>query len=71
MTTVKADIAAADRVLTAAVRKARRQIVESDLRLADAGYGIWHWRDYDREAIVELFDAVQIAVAPLLEERPA
>ena len=65
---VKADLIAADRLLTAAVRKARTQIAECDARRVATLCGeSWSWRDYDREAVIEMFDAVQIAADLLLE----
>jgi hypothetical protein len=68
MTAIKADITAANRVLNAAVRKARAEIAEGEERVtAKHGEVVWAWRDYDREAIVEMFNAAQVAANLLLE----
>lgn len=71
MTTVKADIAAADRVLTAAVRKARAQIADGDTRnVATLNGHSWSWRAYDREAVLDMLTAAVTAADVLLEARP-
>jgi len=70
MSAIKADVTAATRLLNAAVRKARTQIADSEPRTASHGDLHWSWRDYDREAIVEMFNAAQVAADVLLEARP-
>lgn len=68
MTAIKADIKAADRLLNAAVRKARTEMAEGDAYQVGTFDGeSWSWRDYDREAIVEMFNAAQVAANLLLE----
>lgn len=74
MTTIKADIAAADRLLKAAVRKAREQIVEKPVAAAvitdHNGHVIRTIRGtYDRAAIVAMLVEATRSAELLLGER--
>lgn len=69
---LKCDAQAADRALTAVVRKARAQIAGCEAtKTAEYGDHTWTWRDYDREAIVDMFTAAVVTADVLLEGRPA
>lgn len=56
MTTVKADLTAADRLLKAAVRKAREQIAAADVETIKTidGQVVRTIRSYQRAAVVEM-----------------
>lgn len=71
MTTVKADVAAADRVLKAAVRKARQEIANGgtiDVYALTSGKPMWSWRTYNRDAVTDMLTAATRTADLLLEE---
>lgn len=71
---LKADIAAADRLLKAAVKKAERMIREAGTHdptfVVNRGSVTWRWRrkpDYDHEAVVGMLTAAGQSAELLLE----